>query len=288
MCIGGATNTANQLKHTVSLLLLDLFGEKTKIVAGKAMPKIASVIVDGGRNYRFEASRAFKQRLATLEALVEAVSRSTENVETLMFPAGYFCTKRLTQVDEIAERVVDRLIRQDPPFVVVWGVDGWTEDSKQEARCGSSGYPFFVFARLPASRTYLRLQQIATSAAEGRDDRLEERWNGRAITLGNTRTALLVCGECWSDRLMERVEATRSKILLIPAHRNVNLAGGKSRRSWHLRLSLFSERMGIPIVLSEHSRSPWRHTYLWGGRKAWELDPPDGLQIPCTIKLIEF
>src|SRR6185295_2419655 len=202
----------------------------------KTVSKFGSVIVDGGRNYRVEASRAFQQRLMTLEALVEHLSRSHRDLDTLMFPAGYFCTARSTRVLEIADQVMDRLNQLDPPFAVVWGVDGWTDDAKQDVQCGASGYPFFVFARMPANCHYLRFQQTAISASEGRDERLNNRWGDRSITLDGTKNALLVCGECWSDQLLEKVRKARPKALLIPAHRNVNLTGGRSRRSWHLRL----------------------------------------------------
>jgi hypothetical protein len=250
--------------------------------------EVASVIVEGGRNYRVEASRAFRQRLATLEALVETLSRSKENLDALMFPAGFFCTTRSSRVQEIADRVLDRLNQLNPSFPVVWGIDGWTEDAKHGVQCGPSGYPYFVFARLPGNPNYVRFQQKATSAAEGRDHQLAARWNRRSITIDETRTALLICGECWSDRLLERVRLARPILLLIPAHRNVNLSGGMSRRSWHLHLNRFNEETGIPVVLSEHSRSPWRHDYSWGGRRVRELEAPEGLQVPCTLKLTEL
>jgi hypothetical protein len=33
--------------------------------------------------------------------------------------------------------------------------------------------------------------------------------------------------------------------------------------SWHLRLAGYSKRLGIPILLSEHTRTPGRHPYCW-------------------------
>jgi hypothetical protein len=162
------------------------------------VPKFASVIVDGGRDYRVEASRTFRERLATLGGIVSRLAGSQADLDTVLFPAGYFCTSQATRVPEVAGATMESLVQIAPPFAVVWGVDGWTDDSKREARCGRLGYPFFVFVRLPGKTGCLRFQQTAVSALEGLDDR----WAGRDVVIAGTRNALLVCGETWSDRLL--------------------------------------------------------------------------------------
>jgi hypothetical protein len=251
------------------------------------MPKYVSIIVSGGINYRVDAAGAFRDRLMALCDLVRALANLDNSVATLLFPAGFFCTPRPAQVSKIADEVEDRLEEMAPPFNVVWGVDGWTEDAKQAARRGSLGYPFFVFAKPPSGGKLLQFQQTAISAAEGRDETLNARWNGRNVLLDGTRDALLICGESWSDQLLKKVKDAQPTILLIPAHRNVNLSGGKSRRSWHLRLKQFNEATGIPIILSEHSRSPWRHAYTWGGTPLVDPPLPPRLAGLFTAKAIE-
>ncbi len=251
------------------------------------MATFASVIVNGGVDYRTESAGATGDRLASLARLVELLAGAHPEVEAVLFPAGYFCTPRPSQVAAIANRVAGRIAELDPPFTVIWGIDGWTDESKRDVECGAAGHPFFAFAKRPGDRQVCSFQQTTTSAAEGRSEELDGRWDGRSVTIHGTRTALLICGECLSGRLMDRVRAARPDVLLIPAHRNVNLSGGKSRRSWHPRLTKFHRDTGIPVVLSEHSRSPWRHPYSWGGTPAGEVNLPAALAGRFTVKLTE-
>lgn len=255
------------------------------------MAKFASVIVNGGANYRTEASEAFEHRLASMCEIVEVLARSHADVDTVLFPAGYFCTTRHSQVQRIATRVAQRIADLDAPFTVAWGIDGWTEEAKGELSSDEHGYPFFAAAKLAGCSDVTLFRQSAITAEEGRSETLAGRWVGRSITIGGTRNALLICGECLSEALLDRVRRARSRVLLIPAHRKVNLmdesGGGWSRQSWHLRLQGFSADTGIPVILSEHTRSPWRHTYSWGGRRTEEMELPAPLNRQYTVKLTE-
>jgi hypothetical protein len=251
----------------------------------------ASVIVDGGVNYRTEASKAFEDRLAGLCEIVGVLTRSCLDVDTVLFPAGYFCTTRHSQASEIATRVAARIAELGAPFTVVWGIDGWTDEAKQELRCDENGYPFFAFAKRAGCNELTSFHQTAITAEEGRSEALASRWNRRSVTICGTSNALLICGECWSDQLLERVRTARPTALLIPAHRKVNLmdasGGGWSRQSWHLRLQGFNGETRIPVILSEHTRSPGRHSYSWGGRRTEEVDLPAALTSQFTVKLTE-
>lgn len=253
----------------------------------KSLRTYVSIIVDGGTKYRVDAAGHFRERLSSLCEVVCAIADSRRRIATVLFPAGYFCTPQLARVPKIAKQVIERLDELKPPFAVVWGVDGWTERVKQEAQCSESGYPFFVFARLPSGKRFVQIQQVAVSAAEGRDESLDARWKRRDVLIDWERNALLICGESWSDRLLEKVEKAKPNVLLIPAHRNVNLSGGKSRRSWHLRLKQFNKETGIPVVLSEHSKSPDRHEYTWGGSSLDNLVLPPSVAGQFTAKVIE-
>ena len=255
------------------------------------MVKIASVIVNGGENYRTEAAGAFESRLAWLGEVVGVLVRSHPNLDTLLFPAGYFCTMRGSQVAEVAERVAERVAELDPPFMVVWGIDGWTEEAKQDVQCDEVGYPFYAFAKRAGEHDLISFRQTAITAEEGRSEAIERRCADRSVTIRGTRHALLICGECWSDHLLDRVRAARPTVLLIPAHRKVNLmdesGGGWARQSWHLRLQGFSEETGIPVVLAEHTRSAGRHPYSWGGGRTTDVELPDPLARHLTVKLTE-
>jgi hypothetical protein len=145
--------------------------------------------------------------------------------------------------------------------------------------------------RLGGCNDVTSFRQTAITAEEGRSEALASRWNGRSVTIGGTSNALLICGECWSDQLLERVRSARPTALLIPAHRKVNLmdesGGGWSKQSWHLRLQGFNGETGIPVILSEHTRSPGRHSYSWGGRRTEEAALPAALTSQFTVKLTE-
>ena len=41
--------------------------------------------------------------------------------------------------------------------------------------------------------------------------------------------------------------------------------------SWHLRLDAHAKKLGMSIVLSEHTRSPNRHPYCWPDSTATTL-----------------
>lgn len=200
------------------------------------MAEIASVIVNGGEDYRTEAAGAFETRLAWLGEVVGLLARSHPEVATVLFPAGYFCTARHTQVSEVADRVAGRVAELNPPFMVVWGIDGWTEEAKQNLQCEEEGYPFYAFAKRAGADEPSSFRQTAITAEEGRSEAVEGRWAGRSVTVHGTSHALLICGECWSDWMLDRVRAARPSVLLIPPHRKVNLMD-ESGAAGHGRVS---------------------------------------------------
>lgn len=251
----------------------------------KPMSIHVSIIVDSGVNFRTEAARV-SERMESLCKVVQKLADSKHAIATVLFPAGYFCTSRPGRVPTIAEQVAERLDELRPPFAVIWGIDGWTEKAKHEARCDDTGYPFFVYAWLPSGKGLLRFQQIATTVGEGRAGDLDTRWNGRNVVIGDTHCALLICGECLSERLRDKVRAASPTVLLIPAHQNVNLSENK-RRSWHLGLQEFNQESRIPVLLSEHSRSADRHSHFWGGRPHHDLALASKLPDVFTAKAIE-
>jgi hypothetical protein len=110
------------------------------------------------------------------------------------------------------------------------------------------------------------MQQVSVTANEGAKDIVAQRWRSRAIILPETDIAFLICGESWSDELLDRVAKSGCRALVVAAHRNVNLhreKTGYGKLSWHRRLGTFSRRHRLPIVLAEHTRSPDRHPYAW-------------------------
>jgi hypothetical protein len=254
------------------------------------MPIIANAIVNGGENYREQALRSFADRLASLQSLILHISANApSSLDALLLPAGYFCAATTSQAQGAGEEVAASLARSQPPFAVVWGVDGWTPLSKGELESEPSGYPFFVFVLPRGQSQPMRFQQLAIGAAER--DSANDSWGNRSpIFCGGI--GLLICGESWSDALLGRIEAVHASVLLIPAHRTVNLmtdeVQGWARLSWHLRLDRFSRRTEIPVILSEHTRSPSRHDYAWGSRAVRQMDLPSDLSNLFTIKLVEF
>ena len=252
------------------------------------MPHVANVIVNGGKDYREVALHSFEERLSLLRALVAHLSARDPVPSALLLPAGFFCASSAEHAERSGEDVAAALAPSKPPFAIIWGVDGWTPLSKTELDRGGSGYPFFVFVLPKGCSSPLRFQQLAVSSweAEGANDQ----WNGRPpICCDNF--GLLICGESWGDPLLARIEAANPDVLLIPAHRKVNLMTdeeqGWARMSWHIRLDRFSKRTGIPVILSEHTRSSWRHDYAWGAKSVQATDLPNDLSNLFTLKLVE-
>lgn len=253
------------------------------------MPHYATVIVNGGRDYRQDALASVEERLEGLTAVVRHL-RNAEPVapRAVLFPAGFFCTRSQTGADALAARVVAELRAVGSlGFTVAWGIDGWVDGGKTELRRGVRGYPFFAFALRAGRVEPDRFQQLAVGASEG--DSADAMWGSRSVTC-DEGTALLICGESWGDALLRRVEAARPRVLLVPAHWKVNMrrdSVGMGRMSWHRRLNEFSVRTGIAVVLAEHMRSPGRHDYAWGARSVRTADLPGDLPGLFTVKLAE-
>jgi hypothetical protein len=247
----------------------------------------ANALVNGGKDYRQEALRSFENRLSKLRALVSFLTDNPPaSVDVLLLPAGYFCAATVARAERLGNEVAAVLAASRPPFMVVWGVDGWTPHGKQELKRGASGYPFFAFALPGGQSEPLPFRQLSIYAWE--NELADTMW-GERLSCCSEGNALLVCGESWSDALLGRVEAAHPAALLIPAHWNVNLRRdkvGMGRMSWHHRLDRFSSRTGIPVILSDHTRSPSRHDYAWGAKVVQVVGLPKDLKNLFTLKLV--
>jgi hypothetical protein len=253
------------------------------------MSHYATVIVNGGRDYRQEALASVEDRMESFTALLRHL-RDNERValRAVVFPAGFFCVRSEEAVDRLAARVTTALASEGGlGFMVVWGIDGWVDGGRTGLQRGPTGYPFFVYALRPGQTAPDKFQQLSISSAE--DPSAGDMWGTRMVCC-DYRTALLICGESWGDALLRRVEVARPQVLLVPAHWKVNMRRdrkGMGRMSWHLRLNEFSKRSGITVVLAEHTRSPERHDYGWGARSVRTIDLPGSLTSLFTVKLVE-
>ena len=131
------------------------------------MPAFANAIVNAGEDYREQALRSVEDRLGMLRALItHLTAHSSVPLDALLLPAGYFCAASASQAEGLGVQVATSLSGSQPPFAVVWGVDGWTPLSKAELARGSTGYPFFVFALPRGQEQPRRFQQLAIAASD--------------------------------------------------------------------------------------------------------------------------
>jgi predicted amidohydrolase len=133
------------------------------------------------------------------------------------------------------------------------------------------------------------MQQVSVTAREGDKETVGKRWHDRAIALPGTNIGFLICGESWSDELLDRVAKSGCRTLVVAAHRNVNLHREKSgygKLSWHRRLGAFSRQHRLPTVVAEHTRSPDRHPYAWPAAMSRSLQL-GGLPDEVTLRIAE-
>lgn len=241
--------------------------------------------VDGGTMYRQEARRQRSSRLAGLLETVAAVIAGDLVPEVVAFPAGYFQVASAKELRELADDVVRQLDGLRPAFGVLWGIDILAGKRFPKTRDLDDGHPFFVSYRSALGKLWT-FQQVSVSAMEGNATaRVAARWGERPVVLPGTRVALLICGESWSDELLQQVARANCDALVIAAHRNVNMhrtSGAYGRLSWHMRLDGYQRASGIPTVLAEHTRSPRRHAYAWPERISEMLSLPG---VPTTVTL---
>lgn len=241
--------------------------------------------VDGGTDYRREARQLRLVRLDQLVETIAAVVAGSSTPDLVVFPAGYFQLASATELNQLVADVARQLDRLRPPFGVIWGMD--IDDDKRVPKTEQAfdhEHPFFISYR-SADGELWKFQQVSVTAAEGTAAHVAARWGERPLVLPGTQAALLICGECWSDALLERVARAGCKALVIAAHRNVKMhrePGGYGRLSWHIRLDGYQRSSGIPTVLSEHTRSPERHPYAWPAEISEVLSLPG---VPPTVTL---
>ena len=250
------------------------------------MCRVATVLVDAGRKYRQEAFQHRESRLKSLCTLIEVLAcMKLMRIEVLLLPAGFFCTPTEAHVGELASRVASAILLLQPRFTVALGIDGAADHFSR----GPSGYPSFVYVLPPEQKDNRVFQQLSLYASQ--DKIATDSWGNRSATFAEGDVGLLICGECWSDGLLKKLDAARPRVLLIPAHFNVNLItdpdNGFSKLSWHLRLHDFQERTSIPVILAEHTRSAVRRNHHWGAKQAKILPLPADLNRLFTVKLVE-
>lgn len=243
------------------------------------MPHYVSVIVDGGNSFREKANLESKLRINMLCSLIKHMKKheKSKSIKTIVFPAGYLCRKSKKAVDNLASTVCDRIASLKCPFKIVLGIDLYSENSKTS----KSEIPFYVFAFIPGKTKPHKIQQISATAKDGRDSTIENKWKNRNLCIPKSREALLVCGESWSTILLQKVKDAKAKILFVPAHQSVKLHrkpdNGFSRLSWHLNFQKFYKESGIPVILTEHTKTPHRHKYAWPSNRTKEVKLPHEL-----------
>jgi len=251
--------------------------------------KIVYAAIDGGKEFRSEARENTGVLLEHLSSTIDAVQRTQRDVELLVFPAGYFQLAEASELTRLEAEVEERIAACAPSFGVVWGTDAADvpklAHAKEEPELDGE-LPFYVSYRGPRGER-VRLRQVSVGASDGSLDIVDERWGNRAALLPGTEIALLICGECWSEKLRTRIAEAKSRVLVIAAHRTVNMhheETGYGRLSWHRLLDKFQRSTGIPTILSEHTRSPDRHPYAWPE----DISTPlllDGVPAAITLRL---
>lgn len=247
--------------------------------------KIIYAAIDGGLDYRREARTEQPTRLDHFLTTVDAVKATRKEPDLLVFPAGYFQFLTENDLHSFAADVAGRLANVRASFGVVWGMD--VDDEKQRSKTGQQfdqEHPFFVSYR-GAAGEFVTLQQVSLTVEEGKSAHIDAKWRNRSPLLPGTQIALLICGECLSQNLLERVEEAGSRALVVAAHQSVKMhtdPSGWGKLSWHIPLDAFSRSSGIPTVLSEHTRSPDRHPHAWPA----EISEPLAVQgVPSAVTL---
>ena len=255
--------------------------------------RIATAIVEGGNDFQSDALQNRSERIDLLHCLVKHLSEFEKNtcIDLLLLPAGFFTCLSRSEISSLSNSIASSISDIEPSFDIVWGIDVCSENGKScKKRGGSIELPFFASCR-SRSGELVTIQQISSSAEEGRSENLLLRFGKRDLFLPNSEIALLICGECWSDKFLSLVESKKSKALIVPAHQAVNLhrkPTGWGRASWHLRLKKFEKRSGIPVILAEHTRSRDRHNYSWGYLENNKLQISQRLSSMFTVRVATF
>lgn len=252
--------------------------------------QIANIIVNGGYKFREEAANNPQVRLSIFSSLATLLNSRKPSLDLVLFPAGFFCTPNGNIIPTL-ESTIKSLNNIGTSFTVVCGIDCWTADSKKKLCQGPEGYPFHVFVYHWKMKSPWIVQQVSSCADEGRDvAKIQNLWKNREIMIPGSEAALLICGETWSDYLLRKVVDSGARLLLVPAHQNINLMnpnmGGWANLSWHRRLNEFCNNNGIPVILSEHTRSPNRHYHCWGTGRPAILNLPAELSGRVTVKMM--
>ncbi len=226
--------------------------------------KLLFVQIYGGKKFREEACQNSAQRI---EAMIELAKR---DVDAVLLPAGYLCAKNEKGAQTLAERTSEALMRARTRTTVVFGIDGWTGDSKTTLR---QPLPFFVHIMGRGIRR--RFRQLVRS---GNESLPAQPWGNRTLDIAGVPSTVLACGEARHDDLQKRVAAVQPALILVPAHRAIKF--GKGPRSWEPKFRALKTATGARIVIAEHTRSGNRHPHAYAGHPGtpmkWEKLPPMG------------
>jgi hypothetical protein len=257
------------------------------------MKNYINVLVNGGDQFRNDALRMVNERERMIYELIDYITAEnlSKNLRALIFPAGYFCAKDRKSATKIATRVSRKIFSKGCKFKVIWGIDLVAVHAKKKNGTNNDKLPYYGFALQPGQKKPIKFQQVSATAKGGLDPHVEKSWGNRPVCIPGSKEAMLICGESWNSRLLEKVQKAAPKVLIIIAHQNVNLqrnSQGWGKMSWHLNLNKFKTKTGIPIILSEHTRSPLRHKYAWPSNKTRKVNLPPEMDRLFTAKLTQI
>lgn len=254
------------------------------------MTNYINVLVDGGNSFRNESFKKMDYRENALYKLIKHIQDIilTKGLKALVLPAGYFCVKDKKDINKLALKVSKKISSLNCKFKVIYGIDLIERSSKRAQESKNGKLSFYGFVSQPGKSKPVKLQQVSATSIAGRDPKIEKLWGKRSVRIPNSSEALLICGESWSTILLEKVKKAAPKILIVIAHQNVKMNKnykGYGKLSWHLNLGKFRSKTGIPVILSEHTRSPNRHKYAWPANRTKNIELPSELSRLFTAKL---
>ena len=191
-------------------------------------------------------------------------------------------------INKFALKISKKISSLNCKFKVIYGIDLIEKNTKSEQESKNGKLSFYGFVSLPGKSKPIKVQQVSATSKAGRDPKINKLWGKRSIRIPNCSEGLLICGESWSSILLEKVKKAAPRILIVIAHQNVNMLKtikGYGKLSWHLNLGKFRSKTGIPVILSEHTRSPNRHKYAWPANRTKNIKLPSELSKLFTAKL---
>jgi hypothetical protein len=223
--------------------------------------EITAIQVLGGRSFRSEAYADWRERE---KALYDMSSETFWEVSDLiMLPAGHLCVQRLADVECVANRVHGELSNHLGAPLIVFGID-----VDPTARKAPNGLHAFVVAVGGRQKRPVLLKQISATAAEAPlapGSTLPFGKQQRFLNVAGAKMAVCICGEAWSEQIRGAIAEAKPNVVIHLAHQGIKTGAGP--RSWDKPLRKLARASRAPVVIAEHTRSPWRRR-VWnaGGR----------------------